>query len=224
MTKTPEQTINEICEDLERKGMILLGHNFCFAMSEIVQHQLKTHGIESRLVECQLTFITKSPPMLKLIGSGHSQNTEKSFDAHMVVITDTEPEYLIDLSQGVRIVLPVEIDSKNHLRLATYDDRDIAVWYKENPEPEFPPVYNQNSLARMRSERDIRNNLKWLKIIVITLLTVSSINAVRGFYDFYQVYVINNNWGPESISRQELYDRVDQLDHKLDQLIERQRR
>jgi hypothetical protein len=96
--------------------------------------------------------------------------------------------------------------------------------YRENPEPQFPPAYNQNSLARMRSERDIRQNLNWLKIIVITLLTISSLNAVRGFYDFYQVYVAQNNWGPESVSRQELFEHVNSLHKKIDQLQGQQRR
>lgn len=78
-----EKTIEKVINELDADGLILTGQGFCFAMAEIVQTKLAEKNINSRLVECQLTIIQKSPPALKLVGhSLKSQSTPDQFDTH----------------------------------------------------------------------------------------------------------------------------------------------
>lgn len=208
------QDIEQAVKEIEDQNLLLYGNGYCFAMAEVAQAQLATKGINSRLVECQLTAIKTDPPQMKLVGHGRLSNDNNNFDSHMVCVTETEPSYLIDLSLGERIVLPTQ--ETEGMIIATKEDPVTKIIYRQKPKPIVPAAMNQNIVARIRADQELRSSVKWLKVFLILALTISTVNAVRGFYDFYQTYInTENNWGPEDIGRKKMEQRIEHLEEIL---------
>lgn len=212
MDKT-KQTIDRVINELDADGLILTGQGYCFAMAEIIQTKLAEKGMNSRLVECQLTIIQKNPPALKLIGhsiKGH--NVPESFDTHMVCVTETTPAYLIDLSIGFRLVLDTEQKPSGIIADSTDASGNTRLLYRQKETPSFPPILNQNVISRIKSDLEMRVTVRWLKMLVVSLLIVSTFNAARGLYEAYEVWgKPDNYWGPDAIK---------DLDHKIDRINE----
>lgn len=211
-----EKTIKQAVDNIESQGLLLNGQGYCFAMAEIMQTRLAELGMGSRLVECQLTIIQKSPPALKLIGhSLKSQAIPEQFDTHMVCVTETQPAYLIDLSLGTNITLPAEVKDSG-IMVDSFDAvGNTRLIYRQKETPSFPPILNQNIVSRIKSDLEMRATVHWLKVLVITLLVVSTINAGRGIFEAYQVWVTPDNyWGPDTLKM--LNDKIDHIDQQLE--------
>ena len=211
-----EKTIEKVINELDADGLILTGQGFCFAMAEIVQTKLAEKNINSRLVECQLTIIQKSPPALKLVGhSLKSQATPDQFDTHMVCVTETNPAFLIDLSIGYRLVIPASAEASGIIAESTEASGNIRLLYRQKETPSFPPILNQNIVSRIKSDLEMRRTVNWLKALVIGLLVISTLNAARGLYEAYEVWIRPDNyWGPDAI--QQLENKIDHIDKQLE--------
>lgn len=215
-TTNVRETIDQVIKELEESRVVLHGQGYCFAMAEIVQTMLKSRNVASRLVECQLTIIQRSPPAVKLVGHGVKVfENSNEFDTHMVCVTETDEPYLIDLSLGAAIVVPATAGSNGLIANAEQNGGNLTVFYRQKENPSFPPVLNQNILERIKSDIKMRESIRWLKILVGTLLVISSINAVRGLYEAWEVWVTpDNNWGPAAI--QQLDQKIDHINEQLE--------
>ena len=201
--------IEQAVKEIEGQNLLLYGNGYCFAMAEVTQAQLTSKGIGSRLVECQLTAIKTDPPQMKLVGHGRLSSDNNNFDSHMVCVTETDPPYLIDLSLGECIILETQED--DGMIIATKEDAVTKIIYRQKLKPTVPAALNQNIVARIRADQDLRSSVRWLKILLIVALTISTINATRGFYDYYRTYMVEDSrWGPNQQVR--LEDRLDNLE------------
>lgn len=131
----------------------------------------------------------------------------------MVCVTETTPAYLIDLSLGANLVVPTTVKESGVISDCENKQGQRLI-YRQKPDPLYPPVLNQNIIARMRSDLELRNTVKTIKWILIAAITVSTLNFVRGAYDYYQVYIDEtNHWGPHVIKRIE--QRLDGLENRV---------
>jgi len=203
--------IEDVIENINQSGLLSRGAGYCFAMSEMVQTLLSQQGIDSRLAEVKLTVMSKNPPCLKLVGHDeviNSKETDRGIDTHVICITETNPSYLIDLSifyvlqpfKSIPFILAeinLDTTSKKILEFEIFESTWI---YEEKTRPKLPVIYQQNLLGRIKQEKNLRKELRWLKILIVSALLISSTNAIRGGYDFYQKYIVeDNDWGPGTI-------------------------
>ena len=196
-----KHVIDQVVAELAEKRVILNGHGYCFAMAEIVQTMLSKHNIASRLVECQLTLIQTNPPKVQLVGHGVKNGQDNEFDTHMVCVTDTTPAYLIDLSLGANLVVPTVVKERGIIADCVNEHGQRLI-YRQKPNPLYPPILNQNIIARMQADLEIRSTIKTIKWIVIVAIIISTLNFVRGIYDYYQTWVDDrNDWGPNAVQR-----------------------
>jgi len=218
-------SIEQILDQLNQQGILLRGAGYCFSMSEMLQTMLAQQSIESRIVEVKLTVMSQDPPLYRAIGHDNLNN-HNEIDTHVVVITETEPPYLVDASifhllQPVKnipyILAPLDLSCTKSLIL----DCEIqeSKWiYEEKRNPKLPAVHQKNFLARMNNDRTVKNQLRWLKILVALALIITSLNAGRGFYDFYQKYIVtDNNYGPQQLGREDLIEEIRRLERLLQQ-------
>jgi hypothetical protein len=146
----------------------------------------------------------------------------------VVVITETEPPYLIDASifhllqpfkQIPYILAPLDMDDIGGKKLILDHEVQESKWlYEEKPNPKMPAIHQQNLLARMNNDRVVKGQLRWLKVLVSVALVIAVLNTGRGYYDFYQKYIItDNNYGPQSIGRDDLLEEIRRLERLLQQ-------
>lgn len=218
--KEPLKIIEEVVAQLVREGVVQHGHNYCFATSELVQYMLAQQGINSHLVEVELTMLRRTPPGIKLVGSDDGPAGSNSLASHMVTVTETEPPYLIDLSLGAQMVL--EMRQQEHDVIATSDDGNVKMIYKEKPYPKYPEITHRNILARIEQDRRQQTTITWLKRLLTIVLLVSSFNFAVRMWDTYQVWVNPDNyWGPDTL--RQLDEKIDRVNRQLepDQLRKR---
>jgi len=212
------KTISSVLTQMIRSGVVNMGAGYCISMSDMLRTALQHRGIKSRLVECQLTVTYRSqdPPDIRFIGFDDIVNPGE-IDTHVVVITETDPPFLIDASIPHRLppntyAVVEPVTTGNHSREIlgeTYTDHEITVSYRQKPRPHVSIHHQESILERIETDRRIFRNLGWLKTLIIVALAISTLNALRGAYDFYQVYVSENYWGPRTLK---------QIDERLDTL------
>jgi hypothetical protein len=214
--------ISEVLSRMIRSGSVNMGAGYCISMSDMVQTALRHRGIDSRLVECKatITYYSENPPAIRFIGFSDVVNPGE-IDTHVVVVTNTEPAFVIDASIPHRLpqntfALVEPVKSKNFdgfLIDSKFPKHLISMSYKEKEKSSVPVTHQQSILERMDTDRKIFKNLGLLKILIAVALIISTANALRGAYDFYMVYVDENHWGPRSL------EKIDQrLDH-LEELV-----
>jgi hypothetical protein len=213
-----KQKIDQVISELDADGLILTGQGYCFAMAEIAQTKLAEAGIQSRLVECQLTMIQKSPPALRLVGHGvmaTAPGQNNQFDTHMVCVTETTPAYLIDLSLGKQLIFPAAEQPSGQIADNIDPSGNLRLIYRQKETPSFPPILNQNIVSRIKSDLEMRASVRWLKILVTALLAISTFNAARGLFEAYEVWGHPDNyWGPDAI--QQLDQKIDRINEQLE--------
>jgi hypothetical protein len=226
------RAISEVLSQMIRSGVFNLGAGYCISMSDMVRTALRHRGIESRLVECQLTltYHASSPPDIRFIGFSDVVNPGE-IDTHMVVVTDTEPAFLIDASISHRlspnfpaIVEPLTVgkfDNQYDLVTQHYPQGNITVSYRQKLIQHVSAAYQESILERIKTDHRIFQNLGLLKMLIAIALTISTLNALRGAYDFYQVYYNENFWGPRTL--QNIDERLDTLEDLLSVPMEQRR-
>lgn len=224
---TVRKTIEDLIENLNQQGILARGAGYCFSMSEMLQTMLTQKSIESRIVEVKLTVMSQDPPLYRAIGHDDLSN-HNEIDTHVVVITETEPPYLIDSSifhllqpfkQIPYILAPLDMDDIGGKKLILDHEVQESKWlYEEKPNPKMPAIHQQNLLARMNNDRVVKGQLRWLKVLVSVALVIAVLNTGRGYYDFYQKYIItDNNYGPQNLGRDDLLEEIRRLERLLQQ-------
>jgi hypothetical protein len=205
--------IRTVVERLEKEGVIHHGQNFCFATAELVQYLLAQEGVDSHLVEVELTILRREPPGVKIVGHEDAPKDSTAFPSHMVTVTDTEPSYLIDLSIGGAMVTPAETDEFNVI--AVNDDGNVKLIYKQKIPGRYPEITQKNILARIDYDRQQQRSINTLKWALIAIALFTAFNFGRGIWEAYQVWLNPaNNWGPEAINQ--LDDKIDRINQQLE--------
>ncbi len=198
-------TILETLSKMAQSGILSLGAGHCISISDMVRNALSHRGIASRLVEVQstITYFSKDPPEIGFIGFNNIKNPGE-MDSHVVVVTETNPCFLIDASiihrlpRGfIGVVEPITSNSKELID-STFPNVKISMTYQQKEIQSIPYVHADSIINRIETDKVIFNRLKKLKILILVALTVVILNGVRGAWDFYQTYHIEgNNWGPD---------------------------
>jgi hypothetical protein len=204
------KTIKQIVDNLYSSGMIETGSGYCLSMSDIVHKLLYKEGIKSKLIECNLMVVVKSPPGLYLMGyKGFHENqfdSSQRMENHIICITETEVPILIDLSishidKNIPFICAPVFKKEEHPYLAEYDFETSTWTYTERVESELPKLHQKSIINRIKLDQEVSKEISFIKTILVVLFCVSSMNFVRGGYDFYQKYVNKTNgFGPNKIT------------------------
>jgi hypothetical protein len=196
--------IKQILEELVRRGLFQRFDSECIAAADILQHNLAAKGISSRLVECQLSIVNwdKDRGLLwRFVGFSNNLTTQ-GVDTHVVVITDEEKPWLIDLSiantiSGDRPWVIEPLKDEGNLIISRYKIDELELTYHPKLDPRLIGLHQKTLLDRINGQVRIENQIKKLKFILAFLIVVASLNFIRGGYDFYQTYIVDDNhWGP----------------------------
>lgn len=205
------KTIKKVIDNLDNSGMIKTGSGYCLGMSDIALKLLHKHGIKSKIVECTLMVTLKNPPGLYLMGypgfNSDNYNSEKMMQTHIVCVTETEIPVLIDLSIShidkniPYICAPIlkSFDNTNLLE-CEFETSTWTYTQKQDTELEISKLHQKSILDRINTDRNIFDQIKFIKIIMLAILSLSTINIIRGFYDFHQKYINKTNgFGPHKV-------------------------
>jgi hypothetical protein len=204
---TTYRKIKEILQELVHRGMFQRFDNECIAAADILQHSLASKGISSRLVECQLSIVNcnKEQQILwRFIGFNNNFNTQ-GVDTHVIVITDEENPWLIDLSiantiEGERPWVVEPLKDEGNLILSRYKIENLELTYHPKLDPRLTGLHQKTLLDRINGQHRIESRINRLYTLLIILAFIVALNFVRGTYDFYQKYIITDNeFGPVKI-------------------------
>lgn len=183
--------ITDLLNEMVRTGAIFLGAGYCLSMSDMIRTALKHRGIDSKLVDCQATFtdIKSQNSGDVFIGFSNIINPGE-IDTHVVVVTSTNPSYLIDASLSKRlpnnrlvIVEPIKFNSDNQLTLVntTFEDDGLRVTYQQKKIQIAGYQHQMSIIDRIEMDKKINNDiqiLKTLNYVGIVLSLFAVINVV----------------------------------------------
>ena len=200
------KNIESLVKIFEESGMIFRSTGHCMAMSDLVQRLLSEQGIESYLLECTLTVITRDP-FTKVDFLGHDTDSYKNkqqVETHVVCITKTKIPILIDLSIGYitkkvnYVVFPIfEELISNPENILTIDFGHSLWIYNKRALSNLPELHEKSIINRI--DTDIKTDEKFKKVfgILCFLIVITTLNFIRGTYDHYQKYINKTNgFGP----------------------------
>jgi hypothetical protein len=186
--------IKSVIDRMDRANLIWLGRGQCIGMSDVICTALHQVGIKSKMVECQVIITNNNiqPPESVSIGYENSA-AEGQIDTHVVVVTDTDIPMIIDASisyllpSNKSILVDEVVDQSNRV-FCNVSAGGFDLTYQKRLANKVIFEHQRSILERIETDRNIFQNLGFLKTLVIVALAVSSINALRGFYDFYARY------------------------------------
>lgn len=215
------QKLVGICENLTKSTVITMGTGFCLGTSTVIKNFLKLIDVESKMVEVNL--LIQNNEELFFIGyedvqSSHIQGT---LETHVVVLTTTNPAYIIDASIGN--YLP---NNKGYFIYQIPDNQTLGtepftitvpnvpgykLTYSLKRIQKYSAQVQESVIERINTDNRIFKNLTLLRKLIYIALLISSINLLRGTYDYYLTYINKDNyWGPAHI--EEIINRLDKLE------------
>jgi hypothetical protein len=220
--------VSEVLTKMVKSGVFSLCAGYCISMSDMVRTALKHRGVECKLVECTLTITYHNtvPPDVSFVGFS-DMNNPGEIDTHVVLVTNTNPPYLIDASIPHRlpeglfaIIQPVKASRDFELLDCRFNSVNISVLYEQKKSQHVPTHYQESIIERIQTDRKIFTNLGFLKLLIGVALVISSLNFIRGAYDFYQVYINEDNYrGPSGINS--INERLDSLEDLLTNKVDK---
>lgn len=191
----------------DNTGVVSKSRGYCLGVSDLMQKTLLQQGIKSKLVECKLSVIFNNVPEMIVIGhndSGFEENCGlDEMSTHVVVITETEVPYLIDLSIGhidkaiPYIVRPLNAPDNQVPCISEFEFPTSTWTYHEKQNKLLPKLHEASILNRIKTDNQIKKDISTFRLFLIALSVITSLNFVRGSYDFYQKYINKTNgFGP----------------------------
>ena len=178
-------------EDLVNSGDLLQRLNGnCVASADILQHMLKFHGVDAKILECQV-FLVQSTPNSEVkdfmfIGVNQQRKMNPNeIDTHVVVVTETNPPVLIDASISqympntdsilVRVVDP---DCMTSEVLAQYNIGNLSITYRPKKSIKLTDLHQKNLLDRFKDSQIINTKISLLQKIIMGIATLSLVNFI----------------------------------------------
>lgn len=202
--------IKEFVNSLEVTGTLYRSSGHCVGISDMVRKLLADYNIRSRLVECNLAVIKRTPNepnSVNLIGYNRGEDVDPEIDVptHVVCITETEIPILLDLSiSGIIgskinfIMAPLIPDLVQHEKNILTLDLGHSIWvYNERKENTLIDLHEKSIIDRINMDLNILNRIKNINRVIFAISILITLNFLRGTYDFHQKYINKeNNWGP----------------------------
>jgi hypothetical protein len=130
-TSEDDVKIKSVLTMLEETGLIKKYLGACTSASKVLYSLLLQNGIRSKVVICNALLrvhVPDKPQQLLLIGFAETGKLDKNLeDLHAVVITETNPRWLIDTSIGLH--LPTE----HKIICEVADEHDVHLGNYSNP-------------------------------------------------------------------------------------------
>jgi hypothetical protein len=184
------QKIVATLKNMDQAGLIERLAGQCVAACDLVQNFLHQVGIESKIVEVQLTITNKNlerpeVPDFMFIGFD-GMGYPGQIDTHVVVITKTEIPLLIDLS--ISHVMPtnqkfvlnpvpsVTTGNKDFPILAEYDFNGTKLVYQEKKNARYPVLHQKNIVQRLAEDQKMQRNFKFISGVAILSLVITLVN------------------------------------------------
>lgn len=192
------KVIESFMADMVKGGAVTLGTGYCLSMADMIRTALKHRGIDSKLVDCQST-LSYDGSFYKgnmFIGYPNIVNMGE-IDTHVVVITSTNPAYLIDASIANKlpqntfaIIEPVRFNSDNQLTLinSTFQKYGLKVSYQQKKLQSVSYQHQKSIIERIETDRKIEKDitlLKTLSYIGISLSAFAMINVVAKILGYW---------------------------------------
>jgi hypothetical protein len=190
---------------LKKSGVLIGSSGRCLAVSDLLQKILSNEGIESRLVECQMSLLKTQTKEIFMIGYDKDETYDPDIgnsNTHVVVVTDTEIPVLVDLSiahldKDVQFICRRLNRVSETPCLSEYNINGNIWTYYEKERSLLPTLHEQSILNRIRKDRSVDKNISNIFKVLILLGAVTTLNFVRGIYDFQQKYINKTNgFGP----------------------------
>lgn len=179
------QIITRVLQELWNRGLLQRFDGECIAAADILQHALQQSGISSRLVEVQLSIVSEDPRsgmVWHFVGFNNNFVTQ-GIDTHMIVITETETPWLLDLSIAKTLggespwVIEPLIDNSD-LHIAKYQIERCQLIYHPKQNIKLMGLHQKTLLERISSDQHMSKWVQRLIAISIVGLALGLINAV----------------------------------------------
>jgi hypothetical protein len=164
------------------------------------------------MVECQLAITHKKDDAIWLIGFDNQKSGDlrNEVDTHVVIVTDTEIPMLIDLSISHKLPEDMNaiidaVELSDNKVIATINHPGVSLIYQERERFKLPLLHQTSIVDRIKTDKKIFKDMKFLMSLVIFSVCVSSINLIRGSYDFYKVHVSEEITTEDEIKERILY-------------------
>lgn len=185
--------ITPILRDLIERGMFQRFDSECIAAADILQHALDSHGITSRIVECQLAIVSTSDSMRwNFVGWNQNNYAVQGVDTHVVVVTEGLEPWLLDLSiarsiGGDRpwIIEPLG-DTGTDVIMAKYEVEGLKLTYHPKQSPRILALHQKTLLDRLRSETIMNRKIWWVGAIALGSLLFSMLNTAFNIVIYLQ--------------------------------------
>jgi len=179
-------TINKVVRDLSENQILQRLPGNCILAADLVQNMLYSEGVNSRPVEVQVIFSKvneQGDKFTHLLGYDNKFHTPYQHDTHVVVVTETDPPYLIDTSIGnilgnLEAVVIKEIEeSKNDLLCETVIE-GCSVIYRVKKNIKLPFFHQRDVVDKLKQTVKIQRTLSFLKWFVIVAAGIGIINFI----------------------------------------------
>jgi len=176
--------IEQIIQNIPR-NLRVNSQNLCYAMSDMMHKLLRDQGIDSCLVECELTAFGTNPPRIFYVGSRGAAHSEDTLDTHVICMVQHETPLLIDLSipkvlpEGYSYIMGVAEGEGSVI--ARFEHDDLVYQYKQHDSQRFQEVYQKSIVQRVSTDAQVFRNLKrlyWLCAVLSLICVVSFATAV----------------------------------------------
>ena len=184
----PEKTLDTIIhvvKELSENQILQKLPGNCILAADLVQNMLYSHKINSRVVEVQVVFTRSGDGGKKLT---HLLGYDNKFvaspnqhDTHVVVITETDPPYLVDASIGhivdnLETVIVHEMSKSTDDIIAETVVNGCNIVYRLKKNIKLPFFHQRDMVEKLKQYVKIQKNLDFLKMIAISAVAMGVIN------------------------------------------------
>jgi hypothetical protein len=177
-------------KNMDQAGLIDRLAGQCVAACDLVQNFLHQVGIESKIVEVQLSVANTNEerpevPDFMFIGFD-GMSYPGQIDTHVIVITKTEIPLFIDLSishllpPGQKFVLEplpkTSVGTKDFPMLSEYSYSGIKLSYQEKKHSRYPVLHQKNIVERLAEDQRMQRNFKFISGVAILSLIITLVN------------------------------------------------
>jgi hypothetical protein len=181
--------IVSVIEKLDVSGLLDRLPGNCIAACDLLQNFLYQVGIQSKIVEVQLSMSNNNPekfnkPDIMFVGfDGLAPSGQ--IDTHVIIITETKIPFLIDVS--IRNWLPEPkkyiFEPLNYVKnsihiISEYDYDGFYVVYQNKKVSRYPILHQKNVIERMLEDQKNKRNFKIVSFVAIVSLIVTLINMI----------------------------------------------
>lgn len=192
-TKAYKQIVS-VLERMSKTGVIYMGAGHCIGMSDMLKNALKHVGIKSRIVEVTFTGTDTNTGDISLVGFNEITESNQ-VDTHMVVITETQPPYLIDASITnyfnnniiVEPVPPLAALGSTNIIVDT-EIKNYKITYTEKL-PRVTFMHEESIINRIQTDEQIFKSIKLLKKLNYIGIGLSSFALIAVINQIFRWFV-----------------------------------